>query len=87
MGHSGDRTLVGWSDGAERLPQVGVAVAAAADCQQLHLLSAEQDLVSPTVQHVGGRHVAECLVIVAEVVVVDVTLSCPPEEPAQLRGQ
>ena len=34
----------------------------------MHLPSAEQDLVSPTVQDIGGRPVAERLVIAAEVV-------------------
>jgi hypothetical protein len=43
----------------------------------LHLLSVLQDLLFSAIQDVGRRHVTECLVITAVVVVVDEIGNCP----------
>ena len=64
-----ERSWVGWRSG--ELPEGPVVASSPFDCLSLHLPSPAQYVFTPAPQHVGGRHVAQGLVITPVVVVAD----------------
>ena len=64
-----ERSWVGWRSG--ELPEGPVMASSPFDCLGLHLPSPAQYVFSPAPQHVGGRHVAQGLVVTPVVVVAD----------------
>jgi hypothetical protein len=71
-----------WSGEVSQLPEGLIVVSSVLDCLRLHLLSALQDLLSPAIQDISGRHIDQCLVVAVEVAVVDEA----GDSPLQLAG-
>ena len=71
-----------WSGEVSRLPEGLIVVSSVLDCLCLHLLSALQDLLPPGIQDISERHIAQCLVVAVEIVVVDEG----SDSPLQLAG-
>jgi len=60
-----------------------IVVSSVLDCLGLHRLSTPYDLLSPAIEDISGRHIAQRLVVPAEVVVVNEV----SDGPLQLAGE
>lgn len=60
-----------------------IVVSSVLDCLGLHRLSTPYDLLSPAIEDISGRHIAQRLVVRAEVVVVNEV----SDGPLQLAGE